>query len=246
MFFTLIFAAITSSFSLDDGSQETEKWTRFLLEERREQTREALSNADPWAPLFKQIFQREGIPENLMWLALIETSFRPEAVSPSGARGMFQFKRDTALAFGLKITRENDDRDHPLLAAHAAARYLSYLREKFPSWELALAAFNLGEGDLRRTMAATGSETWQQVQPHVRAETRDYVGKVKAAALIGNRYLESRAAEPPGAYAYSVRKGDTLYAIARRFQIELERLKAINGIRGNTIHPGQTLLIPLQ
>ncbi len=243
----MIWAVLASGFNLEADSTETRRWVGFLEFERAAQTRDALVNATRYAPRFREIFREQGVPEDLLWLALIESSFMPSRTSPTGAQGMFQFKKDTARAFGLAVTRARDERDMPFLAARAAARYLAYLRGKFASWELVLAAYNLGEGDLRRAMAAREAETWLQIKPYLREETRHYVGKVKAAAVIGNRFIDSL---PPKLLAekaprvHRVRKGDTLYAIARAYGVPLAELKRANGLSGNLIHLDQELLVP--
>ncbi len=239
----LIFS--TQGFDLEPRSAETMRWIDFLRVERADQTSAALENARIYVPGFKRVFAREGIPEDLVWLALIESSFRHDPTSPTKAQGMFQFKKETARAFGLRVDSRIDERNDPQKAARAAARYLAYLYEKFGDWDLVLAAYNLGEGDLRRAMKRHRAPTWEEVYPYVRKDTQDYVGKVKAAAVVGNAYLagnvpESRA-EPR---TYRVRKGDTLYAIARRLGVDLDRIRSVNGLADDKIFPGQILLIP--
>ena len=236
---------ISEPFNLEPRSAETRKWITFLEVERADQTRAALLNARLYVPTFKRIFKQEGVPQDLVWLALIESGFRVDPTSPTKAQGMFQFKKDTARAFGLKVTRRVDQRNNPYLAARTAARYLDYLYKKFGTWELVLAAYNLGEGDLRRAMKRHGARTWLQVKPHVRKDTQEYVGKVKASAVVGNRYLRQFGLENPEKLkTYLVRKGDTLYSIARSLRVDLEQFKALNGLRDNHIYPGQVLLIP--
>ncbi|CAM2065800.1 Transglycosylase SLT domain-containing protein [Sulfidibacter corallicola] len=231
-------------FNLEAESAEVLQWIDFLEMERQEQTRGALERATYFVPRFKDIFRQEGVPENLVWLALIESSFRNHATSSSAAVGMFQFKAETATAFGLKVNGHVDERRQPHAAARASARYLAYLRSKFDSWELVLAAYNLGEGDLRRAMQARDVLTWLEIKPFVREQTQNYVGKVKAAALIGNRHLAQFADNPVTPLYYEVRKGDTLYRIARNHGIEVDLLMQANGLGNSAIREGQTLLIP--
>lgn len=188
---TLMLTLNPDTFDLHADSPETQRWKKFLLEVRQKQTEIALVNATTYVPIFRQIFQEEGVPDNLLWLAMIESSFRPDAQSPTGAGGMFQFKRETAKILGLRVQGGADERMEPEKAARAAAKYLSYLRQRFESWDLVLAAYNLGEGDLRRAMRRHGADEWEEIRPFIREETQNYVGKVKAAALIGNTHLES-------------------------------------------------------
>ncbi len=192
MHWLLLFALCLNpdSFDLHADSPEVERWKHFLLEVRKKQTKIALENARTYVPLLRPIFQEEGVPDDLLWLAMIESSFRPDAHSPTGAGGMFQFKAATARILGLQVKHDRDERMVPEKAARAAAKYLSYLRRRFESWDLVLAAYNLGEGDLRRAMRAHGADEWDEIRPFIREETQNYVGKVKAAALIGNSHLE--------------------------------------------------------
>ncbi len=234
-------------FDLAPHSAETQRWVNFLEVERAQQTSDALARAVIWVPRLKPYFHQEGVPEDLVWLALIETSFRPDPTSPTGAQGMFQFKAETARLFGLTVVGGVDERNDPHKAARAAARYLNYLHNKFQDWDLVLAAYNLGEGDLFRAMKRRKVSTWKAIQPHVRKETRHYVAKVKAAAVIGNRHL-NQAVRPQESLTgtYRVQKGDTLYSIARHYQLTAKELKHYNGLHSNLITPGQILRIPVE
>jgi len=240
----LVLLIAVDPFDLQPGSPEIRRWHDFLVFERADQTRMALTNARHYVRRFRQIFLEEGLPEDLVWIALIESSFRAVATSPTGAQGMYQFKSPTARAFGLAVTQNVDERNEPLLAARAAARYLVYLRQRFKSWDLVLAAYNLGEGDLRRAMKRHHATTWEEVKPHVRPATRDYVGKVKAAALIGNAYMATWTEDTEPLTHYMVKKGDTLYTIARGLDIEVDSIVEANELINHRIFPGQLLVIP--
>ena len=236
--------ALVEPFDLEAGSAETQRWQKFLTNERADQTRFALTNARHYVDDFRRYFREEGIPQDLVWIALIESSFRAVATSPTGAQGMYQFKTPTARAFGLQVSSEMDQRNDPHHAARAAARYLRYLKGKFATWDLVLAAYNLGEGDLRRAMSRRGVTTWPEIKPHVRPATRDYVSKIKAAAIIGNTYMASLDGEYHNKQRYQVKKGDTLFAIARRLDVDVAGLIRENEINNHRIYPGQILVIP--
>lgn len=218
---------------------------RYLETGRVQQTRSALFNSLEFVDSFRSVFREQGVPEDLVWMAMIESGFRPHVTSPTGAGGIYQFKKLTARAFGLKVFGQVDQRYDPMLSARAAARYLAYLSEKFSSWELVLAAYNLGEGDLRRVMIVKRVTSWQQVRPLVRKETRDFVGKIKAAVVIGNEFWRSdRARELRSQTVYRVRKGDSLYAIARDFGVAVEALLHANGMDSHHLTVDQILIIP--
>jgi membrane-bound lytic murein transglycosylase D len=126
----------------------------------------------------------EGVPPELAWLAEAESSLNPQARSPVGAKGLFQFMPETAKSMGLS-TFLPDERTHPEKSARAAARYLRTLHGRFGNWALALAAYNAGEGRVSRTLAKHGAKSFTAIADALPAETRMYVPKV--CALIAMR-----------------------------------------------------------
>ncbi len=150
----------------------------------RVRTRPAPANAAKLMPRLRAAFVAEGVPAELAWLAEAESSLNPAARSPVGAKGLFQFMPATAKAMGLG-TFLPDDRTDPDKSAHAAARYLKQLHGKFGSWPLALAAYNAGEGRVRRTLTARGAKDFAGIANSLPAETRMYVPKV--CALVATR-----------------------------------------------------------
>lgn len=144
-------------------------------------------------PIVRAAFAAEGVPADLAWLAEAESTFNPSARSPVGARGLYQFMPATAKSLGLS-TFLPDERTDPAKSARAAARYLRALHGKFGDWPLALAAYNAGEGRVRRLLAAKRAKTFSAIAPSLPSETRMYVPKVLAT-------LEVRAGVPPGRLA---------------------------------------------
>lgn len=148
-------------------------------------------------PRLKDEFRAEGVPPEWVWLAEVESSFNPEARSPVGARGLFQFMPATAERFGLR-TAPIDQRTDPVRSARAAAQYLRFLHARFGDWPLALAAYNAGEGRVGRTLAAAGPEarTFDDIAPRLPAETRFYVPKV-LATVAAREGVDPLALPPP-------------------------------------------------
>ncbi|MFP4357473.1 MAG: lytic transglycosylase domain-containing protein [Puniceicoccaceae bacterium] len=147
-----------------------------------------------WLPLVKGVFADRGVPEALVWLAEVESSFDPEAVSPVGARGLFQFMPETGEWMGLSL-RPEDERLDPAKSAEAAAGYLRYLYERFESWPLVLAAYNAGEGRVGRLLESRAASDFNGIARFLPAETRMYVPKV--FATIELREGGEAAALPP-------------------------------------------------
>lgn len=137
------------------------------------------SGAANWVPRLKPLFREEGIPEAMVWLAEVESSFDPTAESPAGASGLYQFMPATAERFGLSLAPK-DERLNPYKSARAAAKYLKILHRTFGDWQLALAAYNAGEGRVGRLMERTGGKTFEEIAAHLPSETRMYVPKMRA------------------------------------------------------------------
>jgi len=154
-------------------SRQAEVW------KKRVASRPKPARADELVPALKKIFRAEGVPEELVWLAEVESSMDPQARSPVGAAGLFQFMPPTAQRFGLK-TRRPDERLEPSRSAQAAARYLRFLHGRFGSWPLALAGYNAGEGRVGRLLKQQGASTFEGIADVLPAETQMYVPKIAA------------------------------------------------------------------
>lgn len=147
------------------------------------------THSRPWPPRaeefvsrLKAIFSAQDAPEQLVWIAEVESSFEPKARSPVGAAGLFQFMPDTAKRFGLS-TWPVDERLKPDESARAAARYLRVLHARFNDWRLALAAYNCGEGTVQKLLKKHQARTFDEIAPYLPAETQLYVPKVEATLL---------------------------------------------------------------
>lgn len=135
--------------------------------------------AERYVSRLKPIFAAFGVPEELVWVAEVESSFDREAQSPVGAMGLFQLMSPTAKSQGLAI-EPKDERTHPEKSARAAASYLKRLHERFGDWRLALAAYNAGEGRVQRLLDQTRGKSYDDIATKLPAETQMYVPKVEA------------------------------------------------------------------
>lgn len=161
-----------------------------------------LQRAGRYRTLITDILQREGMPSDLFYLAVIESGLNPRAYSRSRAVGLWQFMAHTGRMMGLKRTHWIDERRDPIKATEAAAQYLKDLFAEFGDWRLALAAYNAGPGRVRRTIARSGTnDYWQLDLPR---ETKNYVPLFMAAAVIAKDPqlfgFKPQAEEPPFAY----------------------------------------------
>jgi membrane-bound lytic murein transglycosylase D len=145
----------------------------------RMNARPAPRSAEALVPILKPVFERHGVPPQWVWIAEVESSFNPEARSPVGAVGLFQFMPRTGESLGLELSPV-DQRTDPEKSADAAARYLRQLYGRFQDWPLVLAAYNAGQGRVSGLIRQHGN-SFESIAPHLPTETRMYVPKVLAA-----------------------------------------------------------------
>jgi soluble lytic murein transglycosylase-like protein len=139
-------------------------------------------------PVVDPILRRHGVPADLAAVILVESGGRPDALSPKGARGLWQLMPDTARRYGLRVDETRDDRLDLFSATDAAARYLHDLYAEFGDWKLALAAYNTGEANLGSAILKAHTQDFDQLTSlrMLPLETRNYVPLVLATArLIG-------------------------------------------------------------
>ena len=170
----------------------------YFLNDARNFMTTGLSRGSKYIPMMKGIFRQKGLPEDLVYLALIESGFKTSAVSHASAVGPWQFIASTGRNYGLTINDWVDERMDPVKSTYAAADYLTALHDMFNSWPLAIAAYNSGEGKIMKGMKNYGvSNFWDMsnVRDHLAAETRLYVPSFLAATFI---------AKDPAAYGLQI------------------------------------------
>ena len=141
----------------------------------------------------RRIFREEGIPENVAWLGQVESAWKPTAMSWAAASGLWQFIPGTGARFGLRRTAHVDERNSFDEATRASARYLKFLFNRYGNWELAMAAYNCGEGNVDRAIRRAGVANFWAAYPYLPRETRNYVPNILAVVLVANN---------PGQYGF--------------------------------------------
>ena len=136
--------------------------------------------------MMEKVFEDHGVPRELINVALIESKYEPDAVSRSGAVGMWQFMRTTGESYGLSVNFVEDQRRDPVLSTIAAAKHLKDLYFIFKDWYLALAAYNAGMGTVNRTIARTNSNDFWKIKSYFREQTQRYVARFVAVNIILN------------------------------------------------------------
>lgn len=143
----------------------------------------------------RRIFRKEGIPENMIWLGQVESTWKPSALSWAAASGLWQFIPGTGARYGLRRTAHVDERNSFEKATAASAQYLRFLANRYGgNWELAMAAYNSGEGNVDRAIRRAGVSNFWAAYPYLPKETRNYVPNILATILIANN---------PNAYGFS-------------------------------------------
>lgn len=300
-------------------------WMEYFQGAGRKHFKRYLERSARYLPLMQAILREQGMPTDLVYIALIESGFNNHAYSHAAAVGPWQFIRTTGQMYGLKVNAWIDERRDPIRATYAAARLFRDLYGDYGDWYLAMVGYNAGPGRVKKAMEVTGSRdfwVWADHRKALRAETRDYVPKFLAAMIMAKspekfgftdlNYQqpwehESAAVEtqtdlsviakcagvsedaiadlnphlmrgvtPPDqrhykvrlpkgrtkdfllAYAkipederitivrHKVRRGDTMYKIARKYGVSTGALASANGIsRRAKLRRGKTLVIPV-
>jgi membrane-bound lytic murein transglycosylase D len=158
----------------------------FLGDEYRPRFVRWLSRAHRYAPRFRAILREEGVPEDTVWLAMIESGFANQATSRAKAAGAWQFIPETGARYGLVQDEWVDERRDPEKAARAAARFLRALHGRMGHWYLAWASYNAGPNRIARAMELGSSDFWQlsNAPDLLPRETQTYVPKILAAAIL--------------------------------------------------------------
>ncbi|MCL2682991.1 MAG: transglycosylase SLT domain-containing protein [Bacteroidales bacterium] len=151
---------------------------------KRNQTRTMLMLSRYYFPIFERELAKHGLPEELKYLAIIESALNPRAVSRVGASGLWQFMYRTGKSLGLRVNNELDERFDPEKSTEAAVLYLKSLYNRFGCWTLAIAAYNSGQGTVNRAITrAKGKRDFWEIYKFLPRETRNYV-----PAFIGATY----------------------------------------------------------
>jgi membrane-bound lytic murein transglycosylase D len=162
------------------------KFLRYYRTRGHRVMTEGLKRSGKYLGLFRKIFREEGVPLDLIYVAHVESLYKPRALSRARAKGIWQFVRGTGSVYGLKQTWWIDERSDILKSTSAAARHLRDLYDRFGDWYLALAAYNSGAGRVGRVLKRNGQmDYWKMVKRRLLPrETRNYVPSILASMII--------------------------------------------------------------
>ena len=196
-----------------------------------------------YMPIFQETLNRYDMPEELKAMAIIESAMNPLAVSRAGAKGMWQFMYATAKMYGLHIDSFVDERLDPVKSADAAARYLQDAYEIFGDWNLAIASYNCGAGNVNKAIRRSGSRAFWDIWPYLPRETRGYVPAF-VGALYAMEYHKEHGIKPAAVQmpahvdTFKINKMLHLKQVSELTGAPLEELKNLNPQYRHEIIPG--------
>ncbi len=186
-------------------------------------------------PMFEEKLAKYELPLELKYLAIVESALNPNAISQSGAGGLWQFMYPTGKMYGLEVNSYVDDRRDPLKSTEAACRYFKYLYKMFGDWQMVLAAYNCGPGTLSKAIRRSGNKkTYWEIRPYLPLETQGYVPAFIAVNYLMNFTKEHNiypiAAKQCYFYADTVhvKQAFTFEAVAQTIDIPMEDLLFLN------------------
>ncbi|MCL2329195.1 MAG: transglycosylase SLT domain-containing protein [Bacteroidetes bacterium] len=201
---------------------------------RRNQVEIMMGLAEFYFPIFEEVFERYNVPQELKYLAVIESALNPRATSPMGAAGLWQFMPATGKIYNLEINSFIDDRRDPMKSTVAAAQYLGVLYRMFDDWILAIAAYNCGPGNVRKAITrAGGKNNFWDIYNHLPKETRGYVPAYIAAYYVFEHHADHNlwAREiqfPPSVDTIHITQRIHLQQISEVLNMPLQLLQDIN------------------
>jgi membrane-bound lytic murein transglycosylase D len=172
-------------------NQYVQNYIDMYTNRRREQVARTMALTQLYFPMFEQVLDKYNLPLELKYLAICESALNPLAKSKSGAMGLWQFMYPTGKMFGLNVTSYIDERCDPYKSTVAACEYFKYLYSMFGDWQMVLAAYNCGPGNLNKAIRRSGGKkTYWEVRPFLPTETQGYVPAFIAVNYVMNHTSE--------------------------------------------------------
>ena len=203
-----------------------------------------LRRSGVYMKMARQIFKEEGVPVDITWLGQVESAWKPKAMSWAAASGLWQFVPGTGRQFGLRQTAWIDERNSFEQATRASAKYLKSLATRYNgNWELAMAAYNTGAGNVDRGIARASTANFWAIYPYIAQETRNYVPNILATILIAKnpeKYgFKGIRPEAPMAYdRVQVSNSTSLQLVAEATDSSVDYIRSLNPELKRDVTPG--------
>jgi len=228
------------------------RWIELYVVKRKKSSAVLMGLAQYYYPYMQEIFDKYDVPEELIYLTIIESGLNPTAISPMGATGIWQFMHGTGKAYGLEVNTFVDDRRDPMKATDAAARHLRDLYNIFNDWGLAISAYNCGAGNVRKAITRSGGKTdFWGVKSYLPRETQNYFPAYIAALYLATYHKQHGIPAAQISIPFSV---DTvminhevhLQQIAEVLEIDMEELTTLNPQYKRNVIPAYSDPYPLR
>ena len=210
---------------------------RFFASNRRSFAKVVLGRSALYFDLYEEALAKYDLPLELKFLSVIESGLRPQVKSPAGALGLWQFMYSTGKMYGLNESSYIDERMDPVKETDAACRYLKKLFDIYGDWNLALAAYNAGPGNVNKAIRRSGGKrTYWEVRPFLPRETQGYVPNFIAAAYLLTYHAEHNIEPAPAKIHYyqldtmCLTKGVHMSTISSLVDWSVEDIKTLNPI----------------
>lgn len=162
-----------------------ERVIKHFLTHKRDLMQRMMAASEYYFPLFEQYLDQHDLPLEIKYLSIVESALNPRAKSRVGATGLWQFMYGTGRMYGLEVSSYVDERSDPVMSTEAACRYLSKLYQIFGDWDLALAAYNSGPGNVNKAIRRSGGhQNYWNIRPFLPRETAGYVPAFQATMYI--------------------------------------------------------------
>jgi len=225
--------SMSSSIDLRYTSEVKKKIKQYTISQRSA-SEVLLGRISIYFPLIEAKLRERGMPDDLKYLAVIESGLIPHAKSGVGAAGLWQFMKPTARMYGMKINRTIDERRDPEISTEAALDYLQYLFDKYGDWALAMGAYNCGPGNMNKAIRKANSKDFYKVSKYLPRETRGYVPKFIAMSYLMNYYYSHDLT--PNMPDQSILNTSTSRVISkikfkdlsRKYHLDLETIQLLN------------------
>jgi membrane-bound lytic murein transglycosylase D len=219
-----------------DENEYVDVWIKYFKGRGRPYMEQYLARSTRYLPMMKNVMRENGLPEDLVYIALIESGFSPRAHSRANAVGYWQFIRSTGKRFGMQVDTFTDERRDPVLSTRAAAEYFKALHNLLGDWHLAMASYNVGEGRVKRAVTKYRTKDFWALLKKRRAlpaETRNYVPKFIAATLIAKNpakygFNDIEYQDPLSYDTVALQSPISLTKLANNINVSVEELQLLN------------------
>ncbi|MDI5889024.1 LysM peptidoglycan-binding domain-containing protein [Flavobacterium yafengii] len=172
-------------------NQGLENIIKSFLKNRKKSFERLMGTSEYYFPLFEEALAKQNVPLEIKYLAIVESALNPKAVSKMGATGLWQFMYQTGKQYGLKIDSYVDERSDPLKASEAAAQYMTNMYKIFGDWDLVLASYNSGPGNVAKAIRRSGGQqNYWNIRKNLPKETQGYVPAFLATMYIYEYHKE--------------------------------------------------------